>query len=157
MGGLVGWWVGGLVGWWVGGLVGWWVGGLVGLWVGGLVGRLGGWASGRVGWVVALVDGLVDWLVGHCQATAIAALCSSILTPTVGGRNPIRTTLKPWLNHLCWQFTGESCLRWCEIHFVHPQYYLQEGWRKRQGRASKLRNNVPGLGPAFGGATCFFP
>ena len=45
----------------------------------------------------------------------------------VDGRNPFRTTWKPWLKPF-FIGTGESdhvsvSERWCEMDFVHPQYY----------------------------------
>ena len=44
---------------------------------------------------------------------------------TVDGRNPFRTTLKPWETIVCWNLQGNHHSRasWVVQDFVHPQYH----------------------------------
>ena len=47
------------------------------------------------------------------------------MSHTAAGRNPFRTTLKPWLKPLSAgtykKIIVAGFLRWCEMDFVHPQ------------------------------------
>ena len=77
-----------------------------------------------LGWVWGL--GL-----GGFRAESLGVFGFWVLDPltTVGGRNPFRTTLKPWETIVCWYFVGNhhSRVSWVVQDFAHPQYQLKNG------------------------------
>ena len=75
---------------------------------------------------------------------------------TVDGRNPLRTTLKPWETIVCWYLQGDSRVSWVVQDFVHPQYviglhpsqlmqeFVHAQWLPMCGRLRRVSNMFAG-------------